>query len=128
MRKHGLAAVFLLLLSACGGGALSQHLPPQDRNGPCLEDKDCLPGFTCEGEAKENPGTCQKVCAQDLDCGAGALCREGRCSTDCAGLGEKCSERRICCFLDQNADGMSDLSCKSDSAKDLRCQLPKALP
>ena len=111
--------LFVLLLSACRGKSLD--LPPQDRNGPCYRGSDCLAGFTCEGASKEVPGTCQVVCQQDSDCGNNALCKEGKCQKDCAEVGEKCSDRRVCCFFDENGDRETDSRCLPDATGDVRC-------
>lgn len=112
--------LFFILLSACFGGK-SLDLPPQDRNGPCYRESDCLEGFTCEGATKEAPGTCQVVCQRDSDCGNNALCRSGKCQKDCAEVGEKCSERRVCCFFDENGDRETDSNCLPDETGDIRC-------
>lgn len=116
------AAILFVLLAACARGG--EPLSPQDRNGPCMRDKDCLPGLTCEGETKKAPGTCQKICQSNRDCGDGMLCRGDACQADCAETNEKCSDRRVCCFSDKNDDGVSDLACTKDEAGDLRCLFP----
>ena|SRR3989344_1759569 len=117
--------LFVLLLSACFGKK-SLDLPPQDRNGQCYRTSDCLTGFTCEGATKEAPGTCQVVCQRDSDCGNNALCRSGQCQKDCAELGEKCSERRVCCFFDETGDAETDSHCLPDETGDVRCIISAA--
>ncbi len=95
----------------------------QDRNGSCWETGDCMAGLTCQGAQDDVAGTCQKVCAEDADCGNGFLCRSGDCQKDCAELGEKCSERRVCCFVDQDNDRKSDSLCVPDENEDHRCSI-----
>jgi len=90
-------------------------LPPQDRNGPCSEDDDCMETLTCV------TGTCQFVCKEDADCGNNALCRNGGCQKDCAEKDEKCSENRICCFFDADGDRKNDANC-TDKDGDVRCR------
>jgi hypothetical protein len=93
----------------------------QDRNQPCWENADCLSGLRCKDVLETTPGTCQLECEEDADCGNGFLCRNGNCQRDCAGVGEKCSDRRVCCFEDRNGDGKTDAACSPDAAGDLRC-------
>ena len=106
-----------------GGGesASSEPLPPQDRNGPCSEDDDCMETLTCVIAPEAKTGTCQFVCKEDADCGNNALCRDGGCQKDCAEKDEKCSENRICCFFDADGDRKNDASC-TDLDGDMRCR------
>jgi len=143
MDKRSLPALFLALclLGACTSStgdspngsaeegtttneeqaAVPEVLPPQDRNGPCKEDADCMETLTCVILPANEGGTCQFICRQDSDCGNGALCRDGGCQKDCAGVGEKCSEARTCCFYDENGDKQNDAAC-TDKDGDVRCR------
>lgn len=94
---------------------------PQDRNGPCVSTADCIEGLTCSIAPDAAAGTCQVLCSRDSDCGNEALCIEGSCQKNCSGVGEKCSDVRLCCFFDQNADRKTDSSC-TDVDGDLRCR------
>ncbi|HLC75756.1 MAG TPA: hypothetical protein VJB82_01380 [Candidatus Peribacterales bacterium] len=93
----------------------------QDRNGSCWSTDDCIAGLSCVGAADSTPGTCQNVCAADADCGNGFLCRSGSCQKDCSELNEKCSDRRLCCFFDQNSDRVNDSACRNNDAGEKRC-------
>ena len=106
-----------------GGGeeAPAVPLPPQDRNGPCSEDDDCMETLTCVITEGEEAGTCQFICKEDADCGNNALCRNGGCQKDCAEKDEKCSENRVCCFFDADGDRKNDASC-TDLDGDVRCR------
>lgn len=133
---------FALLLVACGGddevdpssvpsgnsGSPEAVVPAQkavyenqDRNGSCWDDESCLAGLTCEGASEDVPGKCSFVCSEHSECGNGFLCRSGSCQRDCSDVGEKCSDRRVCCFHDEDGDNSNDVSCKEDEAGSLRC-------
>ena len=132
----------LLLLSACSGGGsqdsasetvaervseeaaapVVEEKKPQDRNGPCTGTADCLEGLTCSIAPDAAEGTCQELCSRDSDCGNDALCRDGNCQKNCSGVGEKCSDVRLCCFFDQNGDRKTDSSC-TDIDGDMRCRV-----
>ena len=128
MFRAAFPLLLLSILSACGGG--TPEKPLQDRNGPCARDRDCLPGLTCEGATRQATGTCQALCTRDSDCGNGALCRSGQCKKDCAEVGEKCSDHRVCCFFDENGDKETDSRCVRGASGDERCTVgappPKA--
>lgn len=124
MRTIPIISALVLLSSCFGSGSEKPVFTEQDRNGQCWTTEDCLEGLHCENATKDVPGTCTFVCQSDSDCGNGFLCRMGACQADCAGLNEKCSDRRICCFYDDNGDGRSDSDCLPDeSGGDVRCRL-----
>ena len=138
--------LFFLLLSACSGNGspdavtendleevseevveeaaapVIEEKKPQDRNGPCAGTSDCLLGLTCSIAPGAAAGTCQELCQRDSDCGNGALCRDGGCQKDCSGIGEKCSEVRVCCFFDEDGDRKTDAAC-TDIDGDMRCRV-----
>lgn len=66
----------------------------------------------------------ERACVQDADCGNGQLCAGGVCSAACAGIGEKCSSQRVCCFQDENGDAQTDAQCQSAvDGEDPRCMV-----
>ncbi len=89
---------------------------PTGINAPCESDGDCDEGYTCKSS-----GTCQIVCTEHADCGNGKHCRSGECKKDCSGVTEKCSNRRPCCFFDDDGDKQTDVSCIPDEKGDDRC-------
>ena len=94
----------------------------QERNQPCRRDADCIEGLRCK-DAGQELGTCQIFCRQDGDCGNGFLCRNETCQADCAGIGEKCSDRRECCYFDTDNDNLNNASCKDNGTGDVRCRV-----
>ena len=143
-----IAGSMLLILSACaagedgesGGGIRGlidkvtdkviekkEVFEDQDRNGSCWKDKNCKEGLTCKNATKETPGTCQMICSVHSDCGNNYLCRDGECQRDCAEKGEKCSDRRVCCFFDEDGDKETDTSCVFvEEEKANRCLIGEA--
>jgi hypothetical protein len=119
----GAVLVVLVVFGSVGDGGSSSrpNYENQDRNAPCFKDGDCLSGLSCEGATKDEPGRCTFVCKADKDCGNGYLCRAGSCQKDCSGPGEKCSDRRVCCFFDADGDKASDAVCAPDETGEIRC-------
>jgi hypothetical protein len=114
------------LLAACGTATpkTPEATVPQPINAPCTSSTECMTGLACIGAAADIPGTCQKTCADDAACGNGFLCTNGTCQATCAGVGEKCSSNRLCCFFDVNDDRASDNTCVLDETDGSdRCQL-----
>jgi|GEM_PF-2123961 hypothetical protein len=92
------------------------------RNGQCWKTKNCIDGLICKNATKEIPGVCSMECEEDADCGNNFLCRNNACQKDCAETGEKCSNKRLCCFFDTDEDRQSDVMCV-DREGDIRCQV-----
>lgn len=123
-----------VLLAACSRAAVREEVrvtseqkqaygeEEQRRNAPCWQDGDCAEGATCEGETSDAAGSCQIACKTDADCGNGFVCRPNGCQRDCAEIGEKCSDRRPCCFFDGDGNRKSDAVCAEDDAGDMRCR------
>ena len=129
----GLILLFLANSSEEGGLTGTKSTKPvyqnQDRNGSCWKTEDCLAKLLCEGATKDTAGKCTFVCQKDADCGNGALCRAGACQKDCSELGEKCSDRRVCCFYDDDGDDVNDAECEPPKeGGDPRCLLPTSPP
>ena len=96
MKKYFAVFGSLFLLASCG--FLGQTAPEGE-------------GTESSSASSEAAAPSIPACTKDADCGNGNICTSGACSTICAGIDEKCSGTRVCCFQDTNSDGASDASC-----------------